>query len=213
MSTARFERVKKFAKGNEGNYANNAGDTGGETYRGISRIWSTNWQGWKIIDAYKKQVGRPLKNNELVKSDALEVLISDFYFSNFYMPLKAESIKNESVATTIYDHALGVDPSDATKLVQRILNNNFGKKLPVDGQFGNLTLNALNSVDAKKFFDLYNSAREAHYRNRAANVANQSQFLNSWLSRLKKLTFTPTAAVVAGGFFLSWLEYLQPFIY
>ncbi|MES2379854.1 MAG: glycosyl hydrolase 108 family protein [Bacteroidota bacterium] len=195
MSTARFERITTFAKGNEGNYANTPGDTGGETYRGISRVWWPKWQGWAIIDAYKKQVNRPLKNNEKVPSAALEVLIKDFYFANFYVPVKAESIKNESVATTIYDHALGVDTNDATKLVQKILANDFGfgSKMPITGTFGLVTLNNLNSVDPKKFFDLYNAAREAHYRKRAATVANQAQFLTSWLSRLKKLDFKDVA--------------------
>jgi lysozyme family protein len=207
MSTARFKRFEKVVKGNEGNYANTPGDTGGETYRGISRVYWPKWQGWNIIDAYKKQVNRPLKNNELIKNNTLEVLISDFYFANFYNAVKAESIKNESVALTIYDHGLGVDPNDATKFAQRILNANFGYKLPVDGKMGVNTLNAINTVDAKKFFDLYNAAREAHYRNRAANVADQKQFLNSWLGRLKKLAFTPTAAVVTGSFFLGC--YLQ----
>lgn len=213
MSTERFKRFEKVVKANEGNYANTAGDTGGETYRGISRVYNPQWQGWGIIDAYKKQVKRPLRNNELIKNNTLEVLISDFYFANFYNAVKAESIKNESVALTIYDHALGVAPDDATKFAQRVLNANFGYKLAVDGRMGGNTLNAINAVDAKKFFDLYNEAREAHYRKRAVNVADQKQFLNSWLGRLKKLTFTPTAAVVAGGFFLRFWQYLQPFIY
>jgi lysozyme family protein len=215
MSTARFKRFEKVLDSHEGNYANTAGDTGGETYRGISRRWNPQWQGWAIIDAYKKQVKRPLRNNELIKNNTLEVLIDDFYFANFYNAVKAESIKNESIALTIYDHALGVAPDDAVKFAQRVLNANFGYKLAVDGKMGIITLNAINVVDQKRFFDLYNAAREAHYRKRAKEVPNQAQFLNSWLSRLSgKLKFTPTTvAAVTGGFFLSWLEYLQPFIY
>jgi lysozyme family protein len=211
MSTERFKRFEKVLDSHEGNYALTDGDTGGETYRGISRVYWPKWQGWAIIDAYKKQVKRPLKNNELIKNNTLEVLIDDFYFANFYNPIKAESIKNESVALTIYDHGLGVDTNDATKVAQRILNANFGYKLPVDGKMGINTLNAINAVDAKRFFDLYNAAREAHYRNRAAKVPNQAQFLNSWLSRLSgKLKFTPTVAAVSGGFFLHLLQLLQP---
>ena len=205
MSTARFERIKQFARGNEGNYSNIAGDTGGETYRGISRVWNPTWQGWVIIDAYKRSVNRPLRNNELIKNNALEVLISDFYFANFYSVLKCESYKNESVATTVYDYALGVDPNDATKLVQKILNANFGKKLPVDGLFGNQTLTALNIVDAKAFFDIYNEARKQHYINRANTVANQAQFLPSWLSRLNKLKFSTSTAAVSITAVFFWL--------
>ena len=77
------------------------------------------------------------------------------------------------------------------------MNKNFGAKLPVYGLFGNITLNALNSVDQKAFFDLYNEARRQHYVNRANNVEGQAQFLNSWLSRLNKLKFTASTAAAA----------------
>lgn len=202
MSTAKFLRISKHTKGNEGNYANTAGDKGGETYRGISRVWWPNWSGWKIIDAYKVKVKRPLKNNELVPDSNLELMILDFYFANFYNPIRGESIKNESVATTIYDHGLGVDTNDATRLVQKILVNNFGAKIPIDGKFGIITLNNLNSVNQNQFFALYNAAREAHYRKRIIEDPTQAKFLTSWLSRLNKLTFTQTAVI--GGSLLTF---------
>ena len=34
----------------EGGYANMEGDSGGETYKGISRKWFPKWEGLKIID-------------------------------------------------------------------------------------------------------------------------------------------------------------------
>ena len=37
----------------EGRYANLVGDTGGETYGGVSRNNHPNWSGWHPIDAAK----------------------------------------------------------------------------------------------------------------------------------------------------------------
>ena len=38
----------------EGGYVNDKDDAGGETYRGISRKYNPTWQGWTMIDSYKK---------------------------------------------------------------------------------------------------------------------------------------------------------------
>lgn len=38
----------------EGGYVNDKDDAGGETYRGISRKYNPTWQGWNMIDQYKK---------------------------------------------------------------------------------------------------------------------------------------------------------------
>lgn len=46
-----YFRTCKF----EGGYANDKNDSGGETYKGISRVHNPKWGGWKIIDSYKKK--------------------------------------------------------------------------------------------------------------------------------------------------------------
>ena len=54
---AKFSEAEKITCKNEGGYANNPSDNGGETYAGIARKFWPNWSGWAKIDAIKKQYG------------------------------------------------------------------------------------------------------------------------------------------------------------
>jgi len=70
---------------NEGGYSNVEGDTGGETYRGISRNNFPNWKGWAIVDRFK-----PLKDEQIISDDQLDILIHIFYNENFWATNKLE---------------------------------------------------------------------------------------------------------------------------
>lgn len=197
MATERFKRFEKTLGVNEGGYANNPDDKGGETYRGIARNYHSQWKGWDIIDNYKKQIARTLKNNEFIKNATLDTLVSDFYFTNFYSAVKADSIKNESIAMSIYDYAVNRHPISATTLAQSILKNNFLQKITVDGKMGNQTIDAINKANQAIFFEAYNQGRIAHYKEQSKKP-NQAQFLTSWLSRVQRLSFSPTVATAIG---------------
>ena len=49
---AKFQIAEAITGRNEGGYANNSADTGGETYAGIARNYWPKWQGWKYIDNF-----------------------------------------------------------------------------------------------------------------------------------------------------------------
>ena len=50
---SQFLSALAFTLSEEGGYANVAGDTGGETYRGISRNNFSSWEGWPVIDSMR----------------------------------------------------------------------------------------------------------------------------------------------------------------
>jgi lysozyme family protein len=56
---ADFKQAHSIVMNNEGGYANDPSDRGGETYKGISRNNFPNWKGWKLIDLHKLHVGFP----------------------------------------------------------------------------------------------------------------------------------------------------------
>ena len=128
-----YKRTCKF----EGGWVNKDGDSGKETYRGISRVANPNWPGWVIVDSYKKKSNFP-KNLDSDKK--LQELVKDCYKKNYWNPVWGDKIKNQKVANEIYDTAVNMGVAMSIKLSQR----QFGFK--ETGKMNNQLLNKLNSV-------------------------------------------------------------------
>ena len=80
----------------EGYYANVTGDKGGETYMGVARNLHPYWEGWEIIDAYKKAFG-VIRRNTKIDNPELTGLVKDFYRKTFYQSYRIPDIKNSSL--------------------------------------------------------------------------------------------------------------------
>ena len=50
---ANFKEAFEKTMGHEGGYGNDPDDAGGETYKGIARVYNPGWSGWAVIDAAK----------------------------------------------------------------------------------------------------------------------------------------------------------------
>src|SRR2546426_796362 len=71
----------------EGGYANDPRDPGGETYKGISRVFWPNWSGWPLIDAAKSapKFHERLSENEHAINDCdAESLLSELRAQQAY---------------------------------------------------------------------------------------------------------------------------------
>lgn len=134
---ANFEEAYKRTCKFEGGWVNKDGDSGKETYKGISRVANPNWPGWSIVDAYKKKSNFP-KNLDSDKK--LQQLVKDCYKNNYWNPVWGDKIKNQKVANDIYDTAVNMGVAMSIKLSQR----QFGFK--ETGKMSNQLLNKLNSV-------------------------------------------------------------------
>jgi lysozyme family protein len=176
---ASFEIAEAITGRNEGGYANNPSDTGGETYAGIARNHWPKWQGWKYIDEIKTRWKTSKDINSAIKGSPypFEVWISDFYKKNFWDVLKLDLVNDQQLANSVYDFGVNSGTSRSAKFLQQ----SAGVK--DDGIIGNQTLHAVNSADRKVIYYDFNKRREAFYKSIAKG--NQAQFLKSWLSRLK----------------------------
>jgi len=166
---ADFSAAQPYILANEGGYCDTTGDTGGETYMGISRNNWPNWGGWSLVDAHQ-----PLHYNEIIADDNLNSLVNQFYKRNFWDTMLGDGIDSQAVATYLYDFHVNAG-GNAVKCVQRVVGSN------PDGMFGNGTLNALNNYSGDLLSDLNNS-RIAYYTEISQNGAN-AKFLNGWLKR------------------------------
>lgn len=173
---------------NEGYYANEVGDTGGETWIGISRNNYPNWSGWSIIDSHRPVGG--FKNNAQANSilkplPDLNDLVIKFYKESQWNPVKGDEINNQSIADFICDWAVNAGIKSTVIKIQHLLT------LKPDGIIGPKTLEYLNTKPQEELFNQLKARRESFYRAIVRANPSQKKFLNTWLSRNNSFTFKP----------------------
>ncbi|MDO5609116.1 MAG: glycosyl hydrolase 108 family protein [Capnocytophaga sp.] len=176
---ANFEQFLPLLKKNEGGWQELKNDTGNYTKGGV--LVGTNHG--ISTRLYETIIGRPP-----TKADMKAITWNEavrIYRKYFWDVMKGDRIKNQSVAEIIIDHGVNAGVSAATKLLQRVLNNKFGKSLKIDGSFGEKTLEALHSVNQEQLHKAYKKAREDFYKSLGNN-----EFQKGWLIRANRFFFS-----------------------
>lgn len=176
---ADFLTAYNIVHGHEGGYANTPGDAGGETYMGIARVSHPEWGGWAIIDAVKQT--HTLSRGAFIVDAVLATLVQGFYRATWNQ-IHGPELKNQAVANFYYDFY--TNSGGATKVLQRVLNEQFAQHLTLDGAPGPATTAAINAVDQVKFHNALKAARIAYVTALATNVPTNAQFLSTWLRRI-----------------------------
>ncbi len=162
----------------EGGYQNLAKDDGNKN--SLGQLVGTNYG----ISArfYEGIIGRPptVADMKAITKDKAKALYKKYFWDD----IQGGSLINQSVANLICDHAVNAGESPIGTIVQRILVNDFGKKITIDGDIGPQTAKAINSVNQQSLFDKIKAARESYYYSLGGS------FLNSWLNRLKEFSFS-----------------------
>ena len=185
-----FEKALKHMLEFEGGYANDPEDSGGETFRGISRKNWPGWPGWRLIDQAKADGYRSAKsvNFHFEGEEAMAGLVAEFYRANFWRPFERLGLP-ERLTGKLFDTAVNVGPGRAAKLLQTAVNNlGVVVKLAVDGAIGPRTLDALALIlDApageSRVLAVYAAAQAEHYRAIVRAKPSQAKFLKGWLRR------------------------------
>lgn len=159
---------------NEGGYINDPDDLGGETYKGIARNSHGSWQGWALIEQFKSKPDFP---HSLDTNSQLQNLVEQFYLNNFWLPLNAELIQNQTSADSVFDFAVNSGLTTATRLVQSIVGTR------IDGIIGVITLNKINSMDFGYFQAKLTVAKIEYYINTIRKRPTSKKFLLGWISR------------------------------
>lgn len=164
----------------EGDYSNNPEDNGGETYRGISRHWNPNWDGWSVIDQTEDK--NNLKNNQ-----ELNDLVYLFYYDNYYKQFSM--ITNVQIKEELYDTSVNIGIKRTKKMLQEALNLlNRNEKdfddLVVDGLIGSKSINAFNKVSKVNLLKTLRGLQFVHYYTIVTDKKSQEIFFNGWLKRV-----------------------------
>jgi lysozyme family protein len=141
---AKFELAITHTLQAEGGLVNDKDDSGGFTYRGITRKNFPNWVGWSKLDKWIGTNSTPKTGKIFTEAEipGLEKDCKDFYKQNFWIPVKGDEIINQEVANDIFDSSVNMGISQAVKLTQRTLG------IPETGKMDITTLNTLNSQNS-----------------------------------------------------------------
>lgn len=139
-----------------------AGDTGGMTYAGIARNKNPQWLGWSVID----DGGTPPPD-----------IVRAFYRANYWAPLRADEVKDQAVASTIFDFGVNAGVGTAAKLAQVVAG------ATPDGRLGPKSVEAINAMSPDLFLARYTLAKIARYRDIVRRDRTQVKFLLGWLNR------------------------------
>jgi lysozyme family protein len=166
---------------NEGVYDNNPLDPGGETFFGIARNYHPEWRGWEIVDDLKKEID--LENDFNVKDlecfPELYNLILEFYYKNFWEAAKIDKLP-EKVQKIVFDATVNMGVKRTIKILQKALG------VIVDGRFGAITLNAVESIDPELLYTKFKLERINYYTDLVERKPKYKKFLLGWIKRTLK---------------------------
>lgn len=171
----------------EGGWVNDPDDAGKETYCGISRKHDPDWEGWKIIDSYRSVSRFP---GILSDDGKLATLVEQFYYKQWWSPLRLGYIQDDAIADEIFEMAINVGAVTAIRIVQQALNllNKAGRVYEdtlVDGIIGNNTLATIDTFCGKSrpLIRTINGLQFEHYVEICRRNPSQEKFFYGWLSR------------------------------
>ncbi len=197
-----YVRCLLFTMAAEGSFSYREADTGGMTYKGISRKWNPKWVGWVIIDRalekypelkipYKKPPASIHKLNfELNTNEELEYLIYDFYYENYYTKCGAWNIGGK-LAIVLFDMAVISGTRRASKTLQKTLNLHFKTSLVVDAIIGSGTIKVLNEVIQDKGLEAVLDKLIYEMKDNlveASKINENIVFLAGWMNRISHLS-------------------------
>ncbi len=171
---ADFNRAIQIILAHEGGYAYVEGDQGGETYRGVSRKWNPDWEGWALVDMHK-----PLVHRQIIEDLTLEEMLATFYYKRYWVPVMGDKIVSQRVANILADWYV-TSGDDAVKALQVIA------KVKADGHMGPVSLAAINKicqVNEAAVIACFNVVRKGFYTVLAKRGEN-AKFLKGWLARV-----------------------------
>lgn len=135
-------------------WCNVPGDSGGETKFGIAQN-------------YNKDVN--VRTLTLVQAQQV-------YFKKYWAAASCDKVQS-IVNFVLFDIAVNMGVGRAIKFLQEAAG------VSADGQIGNMTLKAVNSMQPKELALKLCSIREAFYMTIVKNKPDQKKFLNGWLTR------------------------------
>lgn len=176
----------------EGGYANDPDDSGGETWRGISRKNHPNWKGWGIVDRVRLLTPDKERLERLLGADVeLQNLVLDFYKKVFWDVMRLDEVLEQSICDELFESGINLNHEVVVEFLQMAINatNRNGRDYPdidEDGKMGPITVKRLNyHPRPAQVLKLLNCQQGVYYMNITRKRPSQEKFMTSWLSRVE----------------------------
>lgn len=189
---AEFLTAHRLTMGEEGGYAFNPDDEGGETYKGCARKFWGHLPLWKIIDhhlsklpprpKYSWREGSPYRawvarvNAVLAADQNLQEKILTFYRIVFWAENRLMDIRDQRVANWLYDHAMNGGGRGIAWM-------QTAAGVKADGDIGPKTIAAINAADPVAILGRAEDEAAIYRLQRANEKPSQIGHLPSWLKR------------------------------
>lgn len=169
LYTNNYTRCKKFIKRWEGGFVNHPKDPGGATNSGIT------------ISTFRQYFGSDKTVQDL--KDMTEDQWDTIFWRGYYSKMRANEIKNPSIALLCVDMCWGSGPITAIRKIQRCLGTT------PDGIVGPKTLGLLNAKEEEEVFNRLWKMREEWFKDIVRSRPSSAVFLKGWLNRLNSIKF------------------------
>lgn len=167
---AEFITAYQIILQNEGIFSDDPDDLGKRTVLGISENNWPSWEGWKIVDTLSTP-------KEMATHPRLQLLVQQFYLSNFWESIKGDLITSQNVANSIFDFSINSGVKTSVKLSQQVVG------VVADGIIGKNTLTAINAANERIFIAEFKLAKIARYCDIVDAKPNQIKYLKGWIKR------------------------------
>ena len=150
-----------------GPYVDNAADRGGPT----------NW-GITLATLQELRPGATIADLKAMT----QIQAEGIYRERYWQPPNLAAVSSQVVATKLLDMGVNMGLGEMAKLAQRSVRR-LGDGVPVDGDFGPITLAAVNRCDPDSLIYALVSAQRAFYQALVAARPADAAFLEDWLTR------------------------------
>jgi lysozyme family protein len=173
---ASFSKSQKVVGVNEGGYQNDPRDSG-NYYQG--KLIGTNWGiSAPVLASY---LGRAITKSDMVNLS--RTAAEKIFKINYWLRNNFDKLKNQSLATLIYDGAVNHGTNGMRMLVERALKV-VKRPMSYYQVFTPKGIKHLNGISQKRLFDAIKKARLDKYRS-----SNQTHYINSWVSRVNRINY------------------------
>jgi lysozyme family protein len=163
--------------GNEGRYANDPKDPGGETYTGISRVNNPTWAGWTLVDGHKSDPTFPAC---LTADATLQAAVRSYYLLNYWGPAGCDAVP-DLLKFELFDAAVNTSAPGTCGTAIKMLQH--AARETEDGILGPLTLQALQSIEPWRLLFRFDAARLVYY-SEIHDDARWLHFGRGWVRRV-----------------------------
>ena len=172
----------------EGGWCNIENDPGGETYKGISRVYHPDWAGWEIVDRLKDDEDFP---NCLEINLELSRMVNGLYLEKYWEKMRLGELDSQMMADSVFDYAVHKGVFRSGKMLQETVNSMVPEEdeIAEDGIMGPITIEAVNEV-CKDYEEVllieFNAWRVYGYFKSCAYKPRKRVFLKGWVMRALK---------------------------